>query len=146
MRTVRLALRGSRALAAAILAVHAAAAIALAITVPGRAAIAVALLVFALGVAAAWDRALLRGARSARALEMGDDGALRVQRASGAPLEARPGGRRHVGPWWVVLPVKGWARSVVVAGDMLGHEEFRRLRLWALWGKVPGAGPKAPSA
>lgn len=145
MSTVRLALRGSRALAAAILTVHAGAALAIAIAVPGRAAVALAWLVFALGAAAAWDRALLRGARSARALEVGEDGALRVQRASGAPLEARPGGRRHVSPWWVVLPVKGWARSVVVAADMLGPEEFRRLRLWALWGRVPGAGPRAPS-
>lgn len=145
MSTVRLALRGSRALAAAILTVHAGAALAIAIAMPGRAAVALAWLVFALGAAAAWDRALLRGARSARALEVGEDGALRVQRASGAPLEARPGGRRHVSPWWVVLPVKGWARSVVVAADMLGPEEFRRLRLWALWGRVPGAGPRAPS-
>ena len=101
MATVRLALRGSRALAAAIVAVHALAAGALAIAIPGRAAIALAALVVALGVAAAWDRALLRGARSVRALEVADGGALRLRLASGASLESRAHGRCRVGPWWV---------------------------------------------
>ena len=146
MRTVRLALRGSRALAAVILALHAAAAVALVVAVPGAGAIALAVLVFALGAATAWDRALLRGGRSARALEVGEDFALRIQRASGTPLEVRPGGRRYIGPWWVVLPVKGWAGPLVVARDMLRPEEFRHLRLWALWGRVPVASRRGPAA
>jgi hypothetical protein len=38
----------------------------------------------------------------------------------------------------VTLPVRGPVRrTVLVSHDMLGAEEFRRLRLWALWGRLP---------
>jgi hypothetical protein len=30
-------------------------------------------------------------------------------------------------------------RTILVTRDMLGASEFRRLRLWALWGKLPVA-------
>ena len=33
------------------------------------------------------------------------------------------------------LPVQ--RRTILVTRDMLGREEFRRLRLWALWGRLP---------
>jgi len=28
-------------------------------------------------------------------------------------------------------------RTLLITRDMLGEEEFRRLRLWALWGRLP---------
>ena len=40
----------------------------------------------------------------------------------------------------VTLPLNG--RTVLITRDMLGAEEFRRLRLWALWGKLPGVAPE----
>jgi hypothetical protein len=43
----------------------------------------------------------------------------------------------------VVRPVR---RTILVFRDMLGEDSFRCLRIWALWGKVPGvAGKQLPS-
>jgi hypothetical protein len=36
-------------------------------------------------------------------------------------------------------------RTVLVTRDMLTVEEFRRLRLWALWGKLPVAAKQLPA-
>ncbi|MEO8718118.1 MAG: hypothetical protein ABI423_07840, partial [Burkholderiales bacterium] len=60
MGVLRLELRASRALAAALALLHAAAAACLVAILPGYVGISLALLVLALGVAAGWDRALLR--------------------------------------------------------------------------------------
>jgi len=32
-------------------------------------------------------------------------------------------------------------RSLLVTGGMLGADSARRLRLWALWGRLPGVVP-----
>ena len=37
-------------------------------------------------------------------------------------------------------------RTLLVSADMLGVEEFRRLRLWALWNRLPGVAPKQLAA
>ena len=47
----------------------------------------------------------------------------------------------------VTLPVRRpMRRTILVTRDMLAAEEFRRLRLWALWGRLParGAGTTQP--
>lgn len=137
MPALRLELRASRALSAGVLVVHALGAVALLLAVPGGAAGGVlALCVIGTGGAAAWERGLLRGPRSVRALELAGDGTLSVLLGSGRRLEASLTGRRHVGRWWVTLPLRGSWRTVLVARDMLSPAEFRRLRLWALWGRV----------
>lgn len=140
MAVLRLELRASRALAGVLALVHVSGAACVLVVAPGVAGAALALLLLTLGGASAWDRALLRAHASVRALELAGDGAATLELADGRRLAARVGGRRHVGPWWVALPLTGAPRrSLVVARDMLAPAEFRALRLWALWGRVPQA-------
>ena len=125
---------------------HAAAAAAVYIVLPGIAGAALAAAFLALGLAAAWSRALLRAASSVRAIEVG--GATPVFRlADGTELAARVGARRYVTRYVVALPLETpLRRTLLVTADMLGREEFRRLRLWALWNRLPGVAPKQLAA
>jgi hypothetical protein len=113
---------------------------------PGIAGAALALAFLALGAAAAWSRALLRAASSVRAIELG--GATPVFRlADGAELAAPVAARRYVTRYVVALPLgRPLRRTLLVSADMLGVEEFRRLRLWALWNRLPGVAPKQLAA
>ena len=140
-RPVRLVLSPSAGLAALILALHAAAALAILTVLTGWPAVAAAFLTFALGLAAAWDRALLRSGRSLRAIEIRPSGEAICLLADGSTVEAGAGSAvsRH----WVALRLHvRWDRSFLVAGGMLPPESFRLLRLWALWGKLPGVAPR----
>lgn len=60
---------------------------------------------------------------------------LAVELLSGETLtsERQPGS--HVSRFLVTLPAG--KRTLLITRDMLGREEFRRLRLWALWGRLP---------
>ncbi len=134
-----LELHASRALAATILVLHAAAAASIVAVFPGTAGAAIAVLILALGGAAAWDRALLKGRRSSRALELAQPGEGVLVLANGDRIRAAIGKHPAVNRWWVSLPVHApMRRSIFIARDMLGREQFRHLRLWALWGRVPG--------
>jgi len=128
----RLALLPSRFLAAAILGLHMAAAGCARLALPGWGGIALAAALLVAGLVAARSRALLAAPTSPRALVLGDR--LAVELVNGETLsgERRPG---HVSRWLVTLPVE--KRTLLVTRDMLGEEEFRRLRLWALWGRLP---------
>jgi hypothetical protein len=130
----RLALLPSWFLAAAILGLHAAAAAAVLIAMPGWAGLALAAALVALGFAAAWSRALLRSPQSPRVLVLGEKG-IELGMANGRTCTAPRGTSGHVSRFMVTLPVSG--RTILVTRDMLGGEEFRRLRLWALWGRLP---------
>jgi len=140
--SLRLELAPSRRLAAAIVAAHAAAAAAVLTVLDGFAGVFLALALLALGAAAAWSRALLRARASVRSIELG--GALPVfHLASGEALPAAVGARRYVSRLLVTLPVGAphfspWGRTLLVSADMLRPEEFRRLRIWALWDRLPG--------
>ena len=81
MSGTRFALFPSWFLAAVILGLHIAAGAALLVALPGWAGAALAALFVALGLAAAWSRALLRSARSPRALILGDT--IEVETANG---------------------------------------------------------------
>jgi hypothetical protein len=125
-------------MAAALLSVHLAAAASLAAVLPAAAGFGAAALVLLLGTAAVWNQALLRGRRSVRGLELRQDASAAVLLGDGRRIEASVHPRRNVSRWWVTLPLQGASRRiVVVARDMLPGDEFRRLRLWALWGRVP---------
>ena len=137
MPVLRLELRASRALAAAVILIHAAGAAGMLLIAPGVAGAVLAFLLLLLGAAAAWHKALLRAPGSIRVLELGGAREVGAVLASGKQLRGRAAARCHVGPWWVVLPLAAPRRSLLVARDMLPAEEFRRLRLWALWGRVP---------
>ena len=102
----------------------------------------VAVLFLALGLAAAWSRALLRAPGSVRAIHLG--GAQPVfELANGDSFPAAVGERRYVTRYVVALPVKApLSRTLLVTADMLGAQEFRRLRIWALWNRLPGVAAK----
>jgi len=145
LSSTRLELVRSWALAAAILLLHATAAASILTILQGSAGIALAAAVLLLGIAAAWGRALHGSSASVRAIELsGNEITLELQ--DGRRLRAELGASRHVSRIIVTLPVRRPVRrTVLVTRDMLRAEEFRRLRLWALWGKVPVAA-KQPTA
>ena len=134
-------LRPSWRFALLIVGLHGLAGACLAIAIPGFAGAVLAALLAALGVAAAWDRALLRGRRSPRSLRVLSDLSLHVELADGMsyPVAA---GARTVNRLLVALPLEGLVRrSILVSADMLDPARFRLLRLWALWGRLPGVAP-----
>ena len=140
--SARLELSPSWSLLAAILILHALAAASVLTVMQGLPAIALAAALLALGAAAAWARALHRSAASVRAVELsGSDMLLELR--DGRRAAAELGGARHVSRFMVTLPVRRPVRrTILVTRDMLAPEEFRRLRLWALWGKVPAVAHK----
>ena len=145
MSGTRLALSRSWSLAAAIVLLHGAAAAAVVTVLQGLAGAALAAGLLLLGLAAAWARALLLSSSSVRALEIsGADVGLELR--SGEKFTAELSPRRHVGRFMVTLPVRRPVRrTILVTRDMLSAEEFRRLRLWALWGKLPVAAKQLPA-
>ena len=134
---MRLELRASRLMAAALLSLNLAAAASLAAVLPAAAGAGAAALVLLLGTADVWNQALLRGQRSVRSLELREGASAVVLLRDGRRIEASVHPRRNVSRWWVTLPLQGKSRRiVVVALDMLPEDEFRRRRLWALWGRI----------
>jgi hypothetical protein len=144
LSVTRLELSPSWSLAGAIMALHAAAAASVLTVLHGFSGFALAAGFVLLGVAAAWARALLGSAASVRALELsGNDMLLELNDGRRLPVEL--GKSRHVSRLMVTLPVRRpLRRTVLVARDMLGAEQFRRLRLWALWGKLPRSPAHSP--
>ena len=102
----------------------------------GPMGILLGMLIAGLGIAAAWDRALLRNRRSVRALQIAAGDSVMLELASGERVSLRISPRRFVSRLVVILPGK-WSmhRTIVVARDMLNPDSFRTLRLWALWGR-----------
>lgn len=140
MRAPRLELRPSRELAVALALVHAAAATGVLVASPGYAGMLLAGLVLALGASAVWSRAWLSSPSSVRFLELAEDGVATFELADGRRIATRVAGRRYVGRAWVSLPLLGaQRRTLLVVRDMLEPAAFRRLRLWALWGRLPRA-------
>jgi uncharacterized membrane protein YphA (DoxX/SURF4 family) len=136
---LRLELKPSRALAAAIVAAHAAAALAAYMTIPGALAPVLAGLLLVLGLATAWSRALLAAATSIKVIELATAQAA-IELATGERLSAEVAARRYVTRYLVALPLSApFRRTLLVTADMLDREEFRRLRIWALWNRLPAA-------
>ena len=141
--SLRLELTPSPRFAALIVALHAAAAASVAAVVPGLAGALLAAALLALGLAAAWGRALLRSALSVRAIELDGPAHALLELGSGERLDVELGERRYVGRFAVSLPVaRPVRRTVLVYHDMLAPDSFRRLRIWAAWGRLPGVAEK----
>ena len=139
MSAERLELSPSWSLAGAIVAMHAIAAGCVVAVMPRGPGLLLAACLFLLGLAAAWARALLASAASVRALELCGSEMFLVLK-DGRRVAAQVGERRHVSRFMVTLPVgRPLRRTVLVTRGMLSAAEFRRLRLWALWGKLPVA-------
>ena len=63
--------------------------------------------------------------------------------ADGRRLEAPAEGRRYVTRHVLAVPLGGLlGRTALVTADMLRPGEFRRLRIWALWNRLPPDGRK----
>ena len=141
MSAVRFELSPSPLLAVAIVAAHAAAGLAVFMAMPGWPGRLLAVALIALGAAAAWARALLRSAASVRAMEIGPAGPV-FHLTGGESVAAPVGARRYVTRHVVALPIGApLRRTLLVTSDMLGSREFRRLRLWALWNRLPSDRP-----
>jgi hypothetical protein len=137
--SVRFQLRSSPAFAAALVGGHVAAALAVFSALPGVGSAALAVALVALGGAAAWSRALLAAHSSVRAIEIGEAEAT-FELASGARFAAPVAARRYVTRHVVALRLGApLRRTLLVTTDMLGAAEFRRLRIWALWNRLPAA-------
>jgi len=112
----------------------------------GAAGVLLAIALAGLGMAAAWSRALLRSSSSVRAFELAGTAPV-FELAGGESLSALVGQRRYVTRYLVTLPIgKPLGRTLLVTPDMLGRREFRRLRLWALWGRLPGVASTQPGS
>jgi len=145
----RFRLAPSRRIALFIGLAHAGAAAAV-LTVAHRTASgwAFAALLVALGIATAWDRALLRAGGAVRGFVLEGPESIVLELARNDVLRSRVGARRWVSTHLVVLSIYDVPRrrTLLVAGDMLDPDAFRRLRLWALWGQLPGVAwiPRQP--
>jgi hypothetical protein len=141
-RRLRLELAPSPLLAIAIVALHALAGLSVLMVMPRLPGVLLAVLLLALGIALAWSRALLRSRSSVRTLEL-DGTQLEVLLAGGERFRAEVAERRYVSRFLVSIllrhPVR---RTILVTQDMLGGDLFRRLRIWAVWGKLPGVAAK----
>ena len=100
---------------------------------------ALAALLVALGAAAAWSRALLRGASAPRAIEIAPSGEASLVRASGERARAQPVRGAGVTRAWVAL--RCGRDGFLVCPGMLAPEPFRLLRLWVLWQRTPAVAP-----
>jgi hypothetical protein len=138
---VRLEITPSKAFAAVILCLHLAAAACAALVVPGAAGAALGILLLALGAASAWQHALLRGARSQQAFEILASGEGRVILKNCELVPARPVGGIGISRYWVALRTGAGYRDLLVTRNMLSAGDFRLLRLWARWGRLPGVAP-----
>ncbi len=136
MSASRFELSASPRFAALIVVLHAFAAAAAWLALPGPAGGALALALVLLGGATAWSRALLRSASSVRAIEVAGDEAM-LELARGERVHGKVAARRYVTRFAVALPLgRPAGRTVFIAGDMMDAESFRRLRVWALWGRL----------
>ncbi len=143
---LRVELAPSVLLAAAVIGLHAAAAVCVLLVMPALAGVALASAFVALGGVAAWSRALLRSPLSVRALEI-EGPKLVLELANRERIEAEPQRRRYVARFMVSLPVaRPVRRTILITADMADGDLFRRLRIWALWGKLPAVAPKQLAA
>jgi hypothetical protein len=125
---------------------HAAAAVCLALAWPAIPGFLAAALVLLLGAVAGWRLGLLRARASPAVLVLGGEGAFSVVLRDGRRIDSGPG-VRFVTRRWVVLRTGSTAcRTVLVAAGMLDPAALRRLRVWALWGRVPGRAPASSPA
>ncbi len=136
----RLELRASSVLTFLTIAVHAAAAMTVLALLPLLPGLCAAGLLAFLGLMAVRERTLISAPRAPAVLHLGYDGSLRVRLRCGQEETPPIAARRYVSRWLVVLGLEkpvGGCRTILVARDMLAAEDFRQLRLWALWNTLP---------
>jgi len=117
------------------------------VVLPFTPGIGAATLLLALGLATARDRAWLAGRNAVRAIEISGTEQITLEMADGKRRQVSAGPRRSVNRLFVSIPVRvSMRRTILVTADMLDEGQFRELRVWALWGRVPGAMTPPPRA
>ena len=143
---LRLQLRASPVLTFLTVGLHALTAAVLWFLLPFGAGLPLAVLVCALGAVAVGQRALLWTANAPAVLGLNRDGSLSIRLRGGREFEGIPADRRYITRWLVILELvcsRQANRTILVASDMLSTEQFRQLRLWALWRALPDEPPAA---
>jgi toxin CptA len=138
--TLRVWLRPSWTLVAAIALAHLAALATAVAALPGAAAAVVAAGV-ALSAIGHLREALHRAPQAVTGLELSADGRVAVADPSGDWLTARLRSVAVPVPWLAVVTLRdalGQRRAAVVLPDALDREAFRRLRVWLRWGTAAG--------
>ena len=129
-------------MAGLIIGAHLAAGAAVLLVLPNVAGAGLAAAIGALGFIAMRRTALLRAADSVRAIALDGERTV-LELADGRSVPAELSERRYVSPFAVSLPVvRPVRRTILVAADMLDAHSFRLLRIWAVWGRVPGVAGK----
>ena len=100
-----------------------------------------AVLLVLLGGASGWRLALLRASSSPAILELGPEGTFALVLRGGRRIESGPGVRFVTRRWIVLRTGSAGCPTVLVAAGMLRPADLRRLRVWGLWGRVPGNAP-----
>lgn len=136
---IRVDLKPSRRLGAALVAAHGAAALTLLpLALPAWAKVLIALCIAASLCHALWRHAWLRSAASVTAIEVREGAGAGVEMRGGECHEARVLGTTYVSAALCVvnLRIAGrlLARHAVVVSDNVDAESFRRLRVWLRWG------------
>jgi len=83
-----------------------------------------------------------------RALEIdAAGGSAMMELATGERVAARLAERRYASRLMVGLPLSTpRRRTLLVTRDMLPADSFRRLRVWAIWGRLPAVAGKQLAA
>jgi len=84
-----------------------------------------------------------RSARAAMSLDLREDGRASWRDRNGEWHEGCLGSDHFVSTAFVVLGLDQAGRSrkwLVIMGDSVLHEDFRRLRVWLRWRREPGSG------
>ena len=97
--------------------------------------------VLASAVHGVWRQALRRGPRAITRLQFRNREQLEIGRRDGSWQSGRILGSSTAGTLLTVLSIRlereRWPVHVVVTGDSLDGEGFRRLRVWLRWGPTP---------
>lgn len=142
-------LRPSRRLAGLLGAAHGGALLLLP-TLPIAAwlALPIAVLLVTSAVLTITRHALQRGARAVTALKLTDREQLQIRAGDGAWHDGRLLGSSTVGAAIAVLNIRldrGATTQVVILGDAIDANDFRRLRVWLRWGPRPSGAETDPA-
>ena len=107
------------------------------VIIPGLAAVT------ASAVLSIGRHALLRGPRAVKTLRFSDRESLELRTGDGQWHDALLQGSSTVGPGLAVLNIRlsgGSTKHVVITGNGIDGNDFRRLRVWLRWGPRPVGG------
>jgi hypothetical protein len=88
-----------------------------------------------------WRQALRRGSRAITGLQFRNREQLEIRRRDGSRQSGRVLGSSSAGTLLIILNIRlerqRWPVHVVLTGDSIDGDGFRRLRVWLRWGPVP---------